>query len=587
MKITKGIRYFLGTAGVVLICFSMVSIMASLSMAAGPADIVPVQISGHNYNSAKELTEEEMLQYEQKQREKRRKEWIAKTPEIYLGDIVDVRVDKAGQDEVKIGILTNSPLIFETTRGVNSEGVNHVIIEIPNFKLLWSDGEERTIEIGHAGCKSITLSQVYKPVCGVKVSVEFMPKASYVVGPTLDARGVEIKVKKSVPELPVTPEKPKEKLPLALISVDVVDADIQQVLKLVSQQSKMNIVTHSKVKGEITVHLKDVPLDQALDILLSINGLSYAKIGSTILVGPKEAIEKKTMRSKVIKLKHIDAEDARDILAGLIDDKDMQTNKLTNSIIITAIPDKIEQAESIVSQVDNPVPQVQLNAKIIEVGVDASRELGIDWSKGIGVTFRENDRDMAFDALGMATGGPFYQIYNFARTAFEAKLQALVDEGNAKILSSPRIMAMKDQEASIFIGDRIPYTVTNATGGVAVTEVRFTESGIKLSITPQIVNEDFVVMDIAPEVSYIYSFRGPDNEYPWIKTREAKANVRIRNGETLVLGGLLNEEDKKSIKKVPFLGDIPFLGEAFKTTSTKNNNTELLIVVTPTIIKGE
>lgn len=532
----------------------------------------------------------ERLEKERRERleeERRKMERKAKTPPVFLGDFVDVKVKKL-PGQAYINIIATSPILFETTRGTNGDEIDFLTIEFPFVRLEWSEGKQKTVEVDHGGIQDITFTELYEPDFRVEVKVKLLPQASYDVYPSPDAKAVVIEVREAVleePEEALVEEEAVEEFPPVRVNIDVVDAEIQHVLRILSEQSGLNIVTHSKVRGEVTAHLENMPIETALDVILGTNGLAYRKIDNTILVGPEEQIAKAITTSEVIRLMYINAEAARDMLVGIIEERKLQVNIETNSIIITAVPDKLDEAKRIIREVDKAVAQVQLNAKVIEIGLDAAKNLGLDWSKGIGVTLREEERDLAFGDAAVTTGLPIFDFYQVARTAFEAKLNVLVGEGHARILSSPRVITMKDSEATIFIGDRIPYTITSVSGGVVTTEVRFIEPGIRLNITPKIINDNFVIMDIAPEVSYIYGFRGPKDEYPWVKTREAKASVRINNGETLVLGGLLSKEEKNVITKVPVLSSIPLLGEVFKNTKLVEGKTELLIVVTPTIIK--
>lgn len=524
---------------------------------------------------------------QQRQKERLRKKRQAEKPGIFLCDIINVMVEKNG-NEVRVTIMTTDPVLFETTKGINGEGMNFITIDFPNVSLEWSEGEKRTISIEHGGIKEITLSEELTPQMKVQAEIQLLPKALYRIFASPDGQGLIIESKGPEPEPVEAPPQeitPEEKIPPVHININVVDADIQQVLKVVSEQSNMNIVTSADVKGQITVSLKDVTLDTAMEVILGINGLDYRTVDNTMIVAAKEDIAEKIRVSQVIKLQHIDAESAKEILSGITDKDAIQANKETNNIIVTDVPENIQKVKEVLAELDRPAPQVELAAKVIEVGVDFMRNFGLDWSNGIGIDLKESRRPSSFieDAI-TAPGSPF-QFYRLARTAFETKLNAIIDEGNAKILSNPRIVTMKDKEAMIFIGDRIPYTITTVAGGVATTEVRFIEPGIRLTIVPKLINDGSVVMDISPEVSYIYGFRGPSDEYPWVKTREAQASVRLKDGETLILGGLLSKEDKESISRVPFLSSVPVMGQAFKNDKITDYNTELLIVVTPTIMR--
>ena len=161
----------------------------------------------------------------------------------------------------------------------------------------------------------------------------------------------------------------------------------------------------------------------------------------------------------------------------------------------------------------------------------------------------------------------------------------LIQENKARVLSNPQITTLNEKTAEIFIGDSIPYEITSVTGGAASTEVRFVEAGIRLAITPSIIQDDFVVVEVKPEVSFIHTYRGADDQYPLVRTREASATVRIKNGEAFVLGGLLSDEDKTNVYRVPFVSRIPFIGKLFEYEHRTTDRKEIIITVVVEIIK--
>jgi type II secretory pathway component GspD/PulD (secretin) len=237
-------------------------------------------------------------------------------------------------------------------------------------------------------------------------------------------------------------------------------------------------------------------------------------------------------------------------------------------------------------KMDVPQPQVILEAKIIEINKNALKNLGINWSQSITANFQEIKRPVSFNNVQSYVGSAF-KIYSLARNPlqFTTVLEMLENDNLAKTLSNPRIITMNNQQAEIFVGDEIPYTVTTVTNGVAINDVRFVDPGIRLKITPSIIDKDFVVVKIEPEVSYIYSFIGPQNQYPWVKKRNATAYVRIENNHPFILGGLLDKEDQKNLYKVPILGNLPWgLGNLFSYQSHTVTDSELIIVVVPVIV---
>lgn len=369
-----------------------------------------------------------------------------------------------------------------------------------------------------------------------------------------------------------------------LIDLEFKDASVEDVLRIIAEASGRNIVLDPSLKGrKIDLHLKQITIADALELLYSAHGLSSYAIGNILFVSTQEKIKKGTTKTKVIELKNIDIEDAKSLIGNLV--SSVNLSKETNTVVLIGAAEDIMKAEQIIKKVDVPQPQVLLETKIVEINDDALRELGIDWPDEISVSVQETTRPATLTSAQTAAVDVMH-LYKFARSAvaFTSTLKMLEYQNKAKVLSSPRITTVNNKEAEIFIGDKVPYTITSVTGGAASTEVRFVEPGIRLKITPSIIEEDFVVIKIEPEVSYIYSWRGTGDQYPWVKSREATAYVRVANKQPFILGGLLSSEDKKNLYTIPFLGKIPLLGNLFTYEKTTLYNTDLIITVIPTII---
>lgn len=383
----------------------------------------------------------------------------------------------------------------------------------------------------------------------------------------------------------VSPAEKKE--PQELMELEFNQANLEDVLRMVAETSGQNIVLDPMLKGKkIDLHLKKTNTDEVLELLYNAYGLGSLNIGNILFVSTREKIKQGTTKTKIVELKNINIDDAKALISNMVTTINM--SKETNTLVLIGAPEDIEKAEKILKEVDVPQPQVLLEAKIIEINDDALREIGIDYSDSITVDFQETARITTLPTTATAAAG-FFHIYKFARSAvqFETILKMLEQQDKARVLSSPRVTTMNNKEAEIFIGDRVPYTITTVTGGVASTEVRFVEPGIRLKITPSIVQEDFVVIKIEPEVSYIYSWRGTADQYPWVKARQATAYVRIKNGQPFAMGGLISKEDKKNLYSIPFLGRIPILGRLFTYEKKTDKNTDLIITVIPTILSGK
>lgn len=372
------------------------------------------------------------------------------------------------------------------------------------------------------------------------------------------------------------------------IDLDIKQANLEDVIRIIANAQDINIVLDPALKGrKIDLHLKGVTVDEVLEALYRAYNLSSHLIGSILFISTDEKIKKGTTITKVIELKNISIKDATALISNLV--TSINQSEETNTLVVIGTAEDIKVAEGILKSVDLPQPQVYLDTKIIEIGLDALKEVGIDWSNSTTVNFQETVRKTTLCDPTLSVESPL-RIYKLARDAleFNAIINMLEEQNKAKVLSNPKISTINNKEAEIFIGDKIPYTVNTVVSGAVSTSVEFVEPGIRLKITPSIIEEDFVVIKVEPEVSYIYTFRGgaSGSDYPWVKSRQATAYVRVKNGQSFVLGGLLSKEDKKNLHQVPFLKSIPILGNLFKYEKTTDYKTELIITITPTVFTG-
>jgi len=289
---------------------------------------------------------------------------------------------------------------------------------------------------------------------------------------------------------------------------------------------------------------------------------------------------------KLVKLTNLSVEEAKGLVKDVVTTAD--TSQEINSIILTGTSGQIQKAVNMLKEADIAQPQVVLEAKIIEIDKNGERDLGIDWPASITNNFQESNRPNTFSTVESGVPNPA-TIFRLSRSPIEfaATINMLETKGEAKTLSSPSIATLNNKEAQIFVGDSIPYTITTVAGGYASTDVRFVEPGIRLDITPSIIDKDFVVIKIAPEVSYIYSWIGPNNQYPWIKKRNATAYVRVKSNTTFIMGGILSKEDQKNLTGVPMLGKIPLIGNLFKSQDHSTTDSDLIISVTPRVVRNK
>jgi len=392
-----------------------------------------------------------------------------------------------------------------------------------------------------------------------------------------------------------------------LISLDADDAYLPAVLKVLAEKGDLNIVTGPGVSsGKITIHLKDVPVEQAVNLVVRAAGLAYERIGNSILVADAQSLRGETgLSSYTIPLQYADATEVQAALIGLSDK--IQVDRGGNRLIVVTSPRVLAEIEEVVAQLDHPARQVMLEARVLEVSTDGLQRLGVDWDllNRQGFTFVEENVAGTFignlEEPGPLTDAPngvsntpgssdVWKLRNFSRLpkVFRAFLDVLVRDGEARVLAQPKLVTLNGKPASMLAGQRIPYLVSQtvfAGGAAAPTQtVQREEVGIKLSITPLINADDYITVQIKPEVSSVSGFRGPNSDLPLVSTRQAETTVRLKDGASVIIGGLLSEERTVNVTKVPLLGDIPILGMLFRHQNVTSSKRDLVIEVTPHLL---
>jgi type IV pilus secretin PilQ/predicted competence protein len=393
------------------------------------------------------------------------------------------------------------------------------------------------------------------------------------------------------------------------VSLDADDALLPAVLKILAEKGNLNIVTGPGVaSGHITIHLKDVPVEQAVNLVVRAAGLAYERIGNSILVAEAKSLQDETgLSSYTIELKYADANEVKTALSGI--SEKIQVDTGGNRLIIVTSPRVIGEIQRVVAEMDKPARQVMLEARVVEVSTDGLKKLGIDWDllNRQGMTFVEGSYDSVNvgNILNGASGATvkvfpntpgtydIWKLGNFTRLpmVFQSFVDLLIHDGNAKVLAQPKLVTLNGKEASMLAGQRIPYLVSQtvfAGGAAAPTQtVQIEEVGIKLAITPLINADGYITVHIRPEVSTVTGFRGIAGDLPVVATRQAETTVRLRDGSSVLIGGLLDQEKTTEMTKVPFLGNVPFLGAFFRHENTTTTNRDLVIEVTPHLLPDQ
>ncbi len=398
-------------------------------------------------------------------------------------------------------------------------------------------------------------------------------------------------------------------------SLDVEGADIRTVLRAISEFSGRNIVMSSDVEGRVRVSLRNVLWQDALRTVLRANGLDYVEESGILRVDDmkklqQEQVERETARARaaelvpletrVVKLNYANATELPAALMGTLTKRgNILVERRTNSLIISDLPDQVGQVEKMALSLDTATPQIEITAKLVDVDVEALRQIGIDWQAG------RNESEYYVDSEGQPLKGlPGFkpadgvQLNPGQRTtigdpattftvglfrnwgSIEAQLQMLEQNRKAKIISNPRITTVDNREAKILVGQKIPLIVQDVAGN-AVSQLQTV--GIQLKVTPHLTADRKIVMDLHPEVSDL-STSSTVQGGVIINTSEADTRVMVDDGQTAVIGGLIRTNENEIRRGAPILKDIPLLGALFRSNSTTRANRELLIFVTPRII---
>jgi type IV pilus assembly protein PilQ len=439
------------------------------------------------------------------------------------------------------------------------------------------------------------------------------------------------------------------------LSLNFQNIEVRALLQVIADFTNFNVVTSDTVTGNVTLRLKDVPWDQALDIILQAKGLGLRKSGNVIWIAPKDELAAKEkleleskaqiallepLRTQAFQLNYTKAEEVARGLTGqstgqsagaaggtttriLSNRGSVLYETRTNQLFVSDIPSKLEEIQAMIAKIDIPVRQVLIEARIIEADDKFGRSLGVRLGgsdlRGVrggvpGYSIGGNNRATIggnLNAVGAQTGqidvttvpysdtqfvnlpallqGVSNPAATFALSLFGAssnrflnlEISALEADGKGKIVSSPRVITADQVKALIEQGTELPYQTATSSGATAL---QFRKANLKLEVTPQITPEGNVILDV--DVTKDSVGRSTSAGFA-IDTKHVKTQVLVENGGTVVIGGIFEQADREEIVKVPFLGDIPYLGNLFKTRSKSSDKTELLIFLTPKVLSDK
>jgi len=390
-----------------------------------------------------------------------------------------------------------------------------------------------------------------------------------------------------------------------LVTIDAEDAFLPSILAILASESGYNIVTGPGVNKEerVTVHLKNTPIEQAMNLVVRAAGLSYELVGNSFLVAPaKQLKEEVGQTSYVVELQYSSASEVAKMLEDF--NAKVQVDTAGNKLLIITSAKVISEIDRVIQSVDRPSLQIMLEALLIEVAVEDEEQLGIDWGQlsEISTTVVEmgNDQFRAPSLVPPPTRYKelpdeisFYPVDGLldagymARqpTLFQVTLDFLMKNNKAEVLANSKIATMNNRAAVLKVVDVIPYILSSGGLGGQV-QVMEKEVGIMLQIKPTVNSDGFITTEITPEVSSVFQLVGPENNIPWIIKRTSTTTLRIKDGQSIVIAGLLGITAKMTKHKLPFLGDIPLIGGLFRHEAENIKKTDLVIQVTPHIISG-
>jgi len=418
------------------------------------------------------------------------------------------------------------------------------------------------------------------------------------------------------------------------INLTVKDADIQNVLTFLAREGRVNIVTSENVSGKVTFHLEDVPWDLALDTVLKTKGLDYVVEQGIFRVAPIDDIQReyearvqklqkvRELKPVLVRLIPVNYGDGNELLSKvktvLSSKGTVVVDSRTNTLIIKDTEDYLEAAEELVKRLDQQTPQVLIEARIVEARTTFKEEIGIQWGgrfamssvygnetglvfpSSIGIAGGADDQSapqggVSIDspnfavnlpaAVGAGAGGALgIQLGSIGGASnLSLRLSAAEEEGQVKIISSPRISTLDNRKASISQGVSIPISVVSAAG----VNTQFFSADLRLDVTPHVTRDGHILLTLDVSKNEPDFGNVAANGNPTIQKKEAHTELLIRDGDTTVIGGIYTRNKSKGFKKIPFFGDIPILGWFFKSRNRSDDRSELLIFITPKVVNRE
>lgn len=417
------------------------------------------------------------------------------------------------------------------------------------------------------------------------------------------------------------------------VNMSVTNGEVRDVLTALATIGKINMVMDDSIKGTITIQLRNVPFTSAFDLVCKTKGLTYQLIDDVMVVGGPDQIGRGFGSVHIFKLKFINPDSVKDTIISVLfgekkgqkatktegsnaslqknttvsaasnssetssetsSEKSTELDRVTidyatNSLVLFGTEAEAAKIENLLTELDIPYQQVSLEAEVLAISKDKTRNLGIEWAWEATPQYAERTEDDDGDStvtrtnnMGVITFGRNPEGYPY-EFYYQATINALVSNGDAKVLAKPKVTTINGKQAQILIGDRIPVQVQTLTNGTTTTSTEYIDAGIKLIYTPRVNTDGLITVNVLTEVSSP-TLVSDIKQYK-ITTRQAETTVRLKDGETMVIGGLIGSTDSETRKAVPFFSKLPIIGELFKNFNKDHNDTEVVIFLTPRIVR--
>jgi type IV pilus assembly protein PilQ len=411
---------------------------------------------------------------------------------------------------------------------------------------------------------------------------------------------------------------PVQRRMLQKISVDFRETPIEDVLRVLAKQAEIDVVKSPKVTGVVTATLKDIPLGEALDNILSAHGFGYITTENMIRVVPQEEIyqAKEKRVSRVYRVTYADVKGVETALKKFMSETgSISSNPGTSNIIVTDMESKILAIDKFLEEIDRSTPQIVVEARVYDITSSDQLDLGVEWNigrntdygangiTGIGgsstLSSADNRTDPHMTGQMISPVDKATNMSNVFRFGWlndsiniDAILRAEQKNVSAKLLANPRIMVVDNEEATIKIVEEVPYQeLTETSGGGNIGTTTFKDVGVELVVTPHLTRDGKIRLKLNPRFSIrtgeditVASAGGSPIPQPVIAKRETITTALIKDGQTVVIGGLRKQEQTQEVKKIPLLGDLPLLGALFRFEGENTVNSELVVFITPKLI---